>query len=237
MTEIAVIVVVTLAGFIRGITGFGGSMLMAPPLSLLIGAVPTVVTALMLEAAAALVMFPDALPKINKRALLYLTLPACFTVPIGGYLLVTLDPLIARKTISAVVAVFSLILLGGLRYSGPHRPATSLMLGSIVGVLLGSTSVGAPPVILYLMSGPDPPAVTRANLTVFVTAISVIGLVMLLVAGAFTPRLTLSAFLLCIPYLVATWLGAMLFARMSDVGVRRFALGFMFTMSVVGLLA
>ncbi|MGA7390139.1 MAG: sulfite exporter TauE/SafE family protein [Pseudolabrys sp.] len=237
MTEIAVIVVVTLAGFIRGITGFGGSMLMAPPLSLLIGAVPTVVTALMLEAAAALVMFPDALPKINKRALLYLTLPACFTVPIGGYLLVTLDPLIARKTISAVVAVFSLILLGGLRYSGPHRPATSLLLGSIVGVLLGSTSVGAPPVILYLMSGPDPPAVTRANLTVFVTAISVIGLVMLLVAGAFTPRLTVSAFLLCIPYLVATWLGGMLFARMSDVGVRRLALGFMFTMSVVGLLA
>ena len=237
ITEIVVIVVVTLAGFVRGITGFGGSMLMAPALSLLIGAVPTVVTALLLETAAALVMFRDALPKINKRVLLYLTLPACFTVPIGGYLLVTLDPLIARKTISAVVAVFSLVLLGGLRYSGPHRPATSLMLGSIVGVLLGATSVGAPPVILYLMSGPDPQAVTRANLTVFVTAISAIGLVMLLVAGAFTTRLTVSAFLLCIPYLAATWLGGTLFARMSDGGVRRLALGFMFAMSLVGLLA
>jgi len=237
MTEIAVVVVVTLAGFIRGVTGFGGSMLMAPPLSLLIGAVPTVVTALMLEAAAALVMFPDALPIINKRVLFYLILPACFTVPIGGYLLVTLDPLLARRTISAVVAVFSLILLGGLRYSGPHRPATSLALGSIVGVLLGATSVGAPPVILYLLSGPDPQAVTRANLTVFVTAISVIGLVMLLIAGAFTTHLTISAFLLCIPYLAATWLGGTLFARMSDLGVRRLALGFMFAMSVVGLLA
>ena len=237
MNEIAVVVVVTLAGFVRGITGFGGAMLMAPPLSLLIGAVPTVVTALLLEAAAALVMFSDALPKINKRVLFYLILPACFTVPIGGYLLVTLDPMIARKAISAVVAVFSLILLGGLRYSGPHRPTTSLMLGSIVGVLLGATSVGAPPVILYLLSGPDPQAVTRANLTVFVTAISAIGLVMLLVAGAFTTRLTISAFLLCIPYLAATWLGGTLFARMSDVGVRRLALGFMLTMSVVGLLA
>jgi uncharacterized protein len=237
ITEIVVIVVVTLAGFVRGITGFGGSMLMAPALSLLIGAVPTVVTALLLETAAALVMFRDALPKINKRVLFYLTLPACFTVPIGGYLLVTLDPLIARKTISAVVAVFSLILLGGLRYSGPHRPATSLMLGSIVGVLLGATSVGAPPVILYLLSGPDPQAVTRANLTVFVTVISAIGLVMLLVVGAFTPQLTVSAILLCIPYLVATWLGGTLFERMSDLGVRRLALGFMFATSVVGLLA
>lgn len=237
LNEIAVIAVVTIAGLMRGITGFGGALLMAPPLSLLIGPVPTVVTALTLETAAALVMFPDALPKINKRVLFYLTLPACFTVPIGGYLLITLDPLVARKLISAVVALFSLILLGGWRYHGPHRPSTSLILGSIVGVLLGATSVGAPPVILYLLSGPDPQAVTRANLTVFVTSISVIGLVMLTVAGAFTTQLTVSAFLLCIPYVAATWLGGTLFARMSDLGVRRLALGFMFTMGVVGLLA
>jgi len=236
MNEVAVIVVVTFAGLIRGITGFGGAMLMAPPLSLLIGAVPTVVIALTLETAAALVMFSDARRKINKRVLFYLILPACFTVPIGGYFLVTLDPLIARKIISGVVVVFSLMLLSGFRYSGPHRPSTSLLLGSIVGVLLGATSVGAPPVILYLLSGPDSQAVTRANLTAFVTAISAIGLVMLFIAGAYTTQLTVSALLLCMPYLAATWLGGTLFARMSDRGVRRLALGFMFTMGVFGLL-
>jgi hypothetical protein len=46
-----------------------------------------------------------------------------------------------------------------------------------------------------------------------------------------------SAFLLCIPYLVATWLGGKMFVRMSDLGVRRLALAFMFAMAVVGLLA
>ena len=161
--ELAVIVIVTLAGFMRGVTGFGGAMLMAPPLSMLIGPVPTVVTALILETAAALVMFPDAWPRINKRILLYLTIPACFSVPIGGYLLVTLDPFIARKVIAGVVVVFSLGLLLGLRYSGPQRPLTSVALGGVVGVLLGATSVGAPPVILYLLSGPDPQVVTRGR--------------------------------------------------------------------------
>jgi uncharacterized membrane protein YfcA len=226
-----------MAGFMRGITGFGGALLMAPPLSLLIGPVPTVVTALTLETAAALVMFPDALPKINKRVLFYLTLPTCFTVPIGGYFLITLDPMIARKVISGVVVIFSLMLLSGLRYSGPHRPSTSFVLGSVVGVLLGATSVGAPPVILYLLSGPDPQAVTRANLTVFVTLISVIGLVMLVSAGAFTTSLTVSALLLCLPYLGATWLGGTVFARMSDFTMRRLALAFMLAMGVVGLVA
>jgi uncharacterized protein len=234
-TTLAVVAVVFLAGLMRGITGFGGAMLMAPPLSFLIGPVATVVTALILECAAALVMFPDALPRINKGILAYLIVPAFFTVPIGGYLLVNLDPYIARKIIAAVVVVFSLILLMGLRYSGRPRPATSLLLGSVVGILLGSTSVGAPPVILYLLSGPDPQAVTRANLTVFVTAISVVGLVMLFFAGAFTTTLVISAFLLCIPYLGGTWLGGKLFGRLSEIAVRRLALVFMLAMGLVSL--
>ena len=228
---------VTLAGLMRGITGFGGAMLMAPPLSLLIGAVPTVVTALMLETAAALVMFPDALPKINKRVLFYLTLPACFTVPIGGYLLVTLDPLIARKVISAVVAVFSLILLGGLRYSGPHRPLDLAHAGqhrwrvarrnqrrraagdplSAVGARSAGGNARQSHGFRHgdFRDRPGHAAVRRR----------------------LYHALTVSAFLLCIPYLAATWLGGTLFARMSDLGVRRLALGFMFTMGVVGLLA
>ena len=208
---------------------------MAPPLSMLIGPVPTVVTALILETAAALVMFPDAWPKINKRVLLYLTIPACFSVPIGGYLLITLDPFIARKVIAGVVVVFSLGLLLGLRYSGPQRPLTSVALGGIVGVLLGATSVGAPPVILSLLSGPYPQTVTRANLTVFVTAISAIGLVMLAAAAAITKALAISAFLLCIPYLAGTWFGGILFGRLNDVAVRRIALFFMLTMGLVSL--
>jgi hypothetical protein len=111
-----------------------------------------------------------------------------------------------------------------------------MVLGAIVGVLLGATSVGAPPVILYLLSGPDPQAVTRANLTFFVTSISVIGLVMLTAAGAITGQLAISAFLLCIPYMAATWFGGKLFGKLGDVIVRRIALCFMFTMGLVGLI-
>src|SRR5215831_9466527 len=179
-------VVVMLAGIVRGITGFGGAMLMAPPLSVLLGPVPAVVTALMLETAAAVVMFPDAWPRFNRRVLFYLTVPACVTVPIGGYLLVNLDAFVMRKVIAGVVVVFALALFSGLRYSRPPRPATSIALGSIVGVLLGATSVGAPPVILYLLASSDSATVIRANLTVFVTAISVIGLIMLSAIGAIT---------------------------------------------------
>jgi len=235
ITQLTAFGIVVIAGFVRGVTGFGGAMLMTPILSRLIGPVPAVVTALLLETAAALVMFPDALPRVRWRTLAYLTLPAILTVPLGGYLLLTLDPAIARKLIAGVVVVFSAMLLFGARYTGLPRPATSIALGSLVGALLGATSVGAPPVILYLLSGPDPATVTRANLTVFVTAISVMGLVMLAAAGAITTQLAISAGILVVPFMVATWAGGKLFARLSDTGVRRFALTLMLGVAVISL--
>lgn len=236
MKEAAVIATVAIAGIMRGTTGFGGAMLMAPPLSVLIGPVPTVVTALMLETTAALVMFRDAWPRINKPILLYLTVPACFTVPIGGYFLITIDPLIGRKVIAAVVVIFGIMLLSGLRFSSASRRGVSILLSTVVGILLGATSVGAPPVILYLLSGPDPQVVTRANLAVFVTIISALGLAMLVAAGAVTMQLTLSVLLLCIPCLMGIWGGSVLFARLSDTGVRRFALVFMLSMGALSLM-
>jgi uncharacterized membrane protein YfcA len=103
--------------------------------------------------------------------------------------------------------------------------------------MLGATSVGAPPVILYLLSGPDPQVVTRANLTVFVTAISVGGLVMLVSAGAATGQIWLLAAILTVPFLVTTWLGGKAFNKLSDLAVRRVALGMMLVMGTIGLLA
>ncbi len=227
--------IVTIAGFMRGVTGFGGAMLMAPPLSFLLGPVPAVVITLLLEAAAALVMFPDAWHRIHGRILTYILVPACLTVPIGGYLLLSLEPALARKVISGVVVVFSLALLLGFRFSKPPRPSMSLTMGTIAGVLLGATGIGGPPVILYLLSGPDPQVVTRANLTVFVTTISMIGLIMLSGAGAISGKLLLSAAALSPPYLLTTWLGGVMFRRMTDQWVRWVALGLMFGVGIVGL--
>ena len=42
--------------------------------------------------------------------------------------------------------------------------------------MLGATSVDGPPIVLYLLSGPDPVATTRANLTLFVTVTTLAGL-------------------------------------------------------------
>src|SRR5207245_10529024 len=114
MQHLLVVGVVMLAGFMRGITGFGGAALMAPVLSAMLGPVQAVVTALTLETAAALIMFPDAWPRLNRRVLLYLTIPACVTVPIGGYLLVHVHAFIMREVLAGARGGFAPALFPGL---------------------------------------------------------------------------------------------------------------------------
>ena len=75
-----------------------------------------------------------------------------------------------------------------LAICGAPRLATSVGLGAVSGAMLGATSIGGPPVILYLLSGPDPIETTRANLTLYVAVTSLIGVAMLWHQGVFDAR-------------------------------------------------
>lgn len=236
ITEMLVLAVILVSGVIRGVTGFGGSMLMAPPLSILIGPVPAVATALVLETAAAILMLPETWRHIDGSRLALLAIPACVTVPIGGLLLVTLDVDLARRLISGIVVLFSLAMLAGFRYQGRPRKVTAAALGALAGVLLGATSVGAPPVIFYLLSGPDPQIVTRANLVAFITIISAVGLIVLFGSGAVPFDTARPSAVLILPYLAMIYVGGKLFHRMTDINVRRTALGLMLVTGTIGLL-
>src|SRR5438105_1327284 len=84
-----------------------------------------------------------------------------------------------------------------------------------LGMLLGATGIGAPPVILFLLSGPGPVRGTRAILTAFISTTSLIGVAALVAAGAITLPLLIWSALLAVVYLAAIWIGMKLFAHLS----------------------
>ena len=231
------LVIAFAGGLIRGTTGFGASMVMTPPLALLFGPKVAVPVALLLETFAAASMLPAALAVARWRTIAPIGAAAVIAVPLGGYFLIASDPLILRKLIALTVIVFSLALLSGRRYQGVQRLPTSLALGALSGTMLGATSVGAPPVILYLLSGSDPVAVTRANLTLYVIVISAAGLIMLSVSGLMTGSTLQTAALLALPFATGVLAGSRLFAKFSEQRYRQFAMAFMFLVSLGVLLA
>ena len=225
--------IATAGGVIRGITGFGGALVMTPPLSVVLGPQLAVPTVLLLEAFAAGPMLPAAARIARFRLIVPICVAACLSVPLGVALLVAAEPQVMRRLIAGIVILFSLILLKGLRFAGPQRQVTSIALGAFSGVLLGATSIGMPPIILYLLSGPDPVAVTRANLTLCIVGMSIVALVMLWAHGILNLGAARSALILCPCYYIGVKLGIHFFPKFNELRFRQFTLVLLAAVSTV----
>lgn len=230
------LLVALVGGLVRGTTGFGAAMVMTPVLALLIGPRSAVPVALLLEAFAALPMLPAAARIARWRLLVPVSAAAAVTIPFGVWLLAGASPQTLRRAIALTVIVFSLALLSGWRHRGVPTLGTSIGLGAVSGVMLGATSIGAPPVILYLLSGPDPTAVARASLSLYVALISAAGLVALGFGGLLDASTWRYAGWLSLPFVVGVMVGSKLFSRFSDLRFRQFTMVFMMLVAVGVLL-
>lgn len=233
----AAVAIAVVAGVVRGITGFGGALVMTPPLALLFGPALAVPVVLLLESVAATPMLVQTRRQVRWRLIGPILAAACVTLPLGGYLLATADPDALRRAIAAIVIVFSALLLRGWRYAGHPRLPSSLGLGALSGAMAGATSIGGPPIILYLLSGPDPIETTRANLTLFVAGVSYAAIAMLWAGGLLGAAAAWTGLLLAPGYYGGLILGTRAFVRFSDTRFRQFTLLLLIAVSVGILLA
>ena len=237
ITLAAAVALAGAAGVVRGVTGFGGAMVMSPPLALLLGPQVTVAIVLLLESVIATPMLVETRHLVRWRVVGAILVAACATVPLGALVLVGTDPLVIRRAIALSVVVFSLLLVRGWRYAGQPRLATSIGLGAMSGTMLGATSIGGPPVILYLLSGPDPIATTRANLTLYVAVTSLVGIAMLVQQGVFDAHAGLLSLWLAPAYYAGLRVGVRIFPRFSETRFRQLTLWLLIAVSSVILFA
>ncbi|MGF1445204.1 MAG: sulfite exporter TauE/SafE family protein [Pikeienuella sp.] len=229
--------IIVLAGIVRGVSGFGGAMLIAPPLSILLDPVSAVVHALALEAVAAVAVVPWIWRMIEARTLLMIGLPALLAIPFGGWLLVTLDAELIGTLLAVTVIGFSTVLMMGFRHKARPKPGPAAAVGAASGLLFGATSMGGPPVILYLLAGPADHTTTRANLMVFISAACAVALILPWQAGHVDRATATGIGLLILPYLGGIWLGTRLFPLIDERLFRRLTLVFMIGVSVFALVA
>lgn len=223
------------AGLMRGFAGVGAGMLMAPFFVHLFGPVTAIGVITLIEGVATIQLLPTVRREVAWRTVAPMGLAAAFAMPLGSWLLVTLDPASLQLGISILVVLSALVLLGGWRYEGRRPLAATAGVGTLSGVLMALTSVGNPPVMVYLLSGSDTAATSRANFTGYFALTLIALTLMMTAAGLITGSVALLALALLPGYLLTTWLGSHLFRRSSDLTYRRVALGVLLAAGLYGL--
>lgn len=212
-----------IAGVLRGYSGFGTAILLAPIYALLWGPRAGVPVMLLMELVTSAQLLPRSIRTADHRVVLPMGLTACIATPVGAWVLLTADQEILRRSIGAMVLGFGLLLMSGWRYHGARPGPLNIAIGVVSGLMKGSTGMAGPPVILYLLAGQEAARQHRDNLILYFAMIGIVAVIPPILGGIVDEAtLVRAAVLLPVLYLCVR-IGVRLFGVVSDRWYRRIA--------------
>ena len=144
--------IILLAAFVRAVSGFGYALVATPLLMLVMEAKSVVVMIVIMGIITCVMVLFPLWRHIDLRRVVFMCLGSIFGIPLGAYLLSSLDPSIIKLAVAVMVIPFSILLLLGHSHHFQRDTLGCIVAGFISGILGASTSLGGPPVVLFLLN-------------------------------------------------------------------------------------
>lgn len=223
------------AGIIRGFAGFGTPLFLAPLFAVLWGPAVMVPLVIVLEVVLSTILVPMSWRDAKPADIAPIWLGTVVFVPLGTWLLGTVDPDLIKRLVGAIVLAFGAASLAGWRYRGRRDAATATGVGAVGGVLAGMIGFAGPPVLIYVIGGPDTMARIRANLILYFGGTAVVVFISTMIAGLVTWEVWQRFFVLCPVVLIGIAIGARGFRHAGDARARQVALVLLVFAGLAGL--
>lgn len=147
---VAAAFIVLLGAFVRAVSGFGYSLISAPLLMFVLEPKSVVMINVILTTTTHLLILFHVRQHIDFRRAGFMCLGSVFGIPPGAYILSRIDPLAIKLVIAVLVIPFSIVLLMGYSHQFKRDTLGCIVSGFLSGLLVASTSLGGPPVALFL---------------------------------------------------------------------------------------
>lgn len=228
----AVVAACIVAGVVRGFTGFGFPLIVVTATSLIVAPVEIVPIALLLDILAGVRMLPSVRHDVDRRGVSFLVLGAIPAIPLGAWLLSSLDAETMRLAIGAIVLIAVLIIARGFQLA--RAPGAPLLAGTGVaaGFLSGTMGMPGPPVILLYLSSPLPVATLRATSIAFFLVTDAIALASMVWFDIITETVGWRALVLVPVVELAVLAGRRLYGVADPIYVKRAALGLLVVLAL-----
>ena len=223
--QLAAIGAIALAAFVvRGVSGFGSSMVGIGGLSLLLPPQQVVPAFLALELLTTAHLLPGVWRQIDWRSLRWVIGGCLLATPLGLTLLAGLDADSMRLGVSLCLLVIAALMLSGLaqRWAPKQTPGPlgALAVGAVSGALNGAVGISGPPAIVFYFAT-TAAATSRATLIAYFLFTDVWALALAGGAGLLTSA-ALPLIVAALPWsLAGIWLGSRLYLRLDEAQLRR----------------
>lgn len=226
--------VVFFAGFVRGVTGFGGPLILVPTLSFFFGPLSAIAISALVDLSCNVSLLRDALRSGSLATFGCLAAGALLTIPLGGYVMLSFNARVVARIVYAMVGTFTTILLLGWQLRRRLSMGQFVGVGALAGVVLGATSFGAT-VLPFLYSGQESAVRNRATFILWALFSALVGLCIVLAGGRVGTRELWHAAALMPIYILASATGNRFVHRIDDRLLRTIVLSVLLLTAIVGL--
>lgn len=142
--------VILLSSVIKGITGFGFSLLAIPVLSFIFPMNVLVPALVIFNLVTSILVLLKLKEKVRAYYLIPMMIASLLGIPFGIYILTYIDANILKLVISFLIILFSLKMLSGVKLAKKNLDKPIVFAGFISGLLTSSISIGGPTLALAL---------------------------------------------------------------------------------------
>jgi len=175
--------------------------------------------------------------RIDVKRILPMSLSAVLGIPVGVWIISIIAPSVLKILIGAVIIFFAILLAFGFRKTFAGERLSSGIAGFLSGTLITSTSLGGPPVVLFMHSQRWPKEVIHPSLAGYFTFVSGFSLGALALAGHVNTGIFLTAASLAPVMLAGTGLGIVVFNRVNARFFRAISLGIVICAGILGIIS
>lgn len=231
---LSILAVVTVAGLVQGLAGFGSALVAVPLLALLMPVERVVPLMMLVGILLSLLNLPHLHRALRFSPLVFLMGGYVLGTPIGLLLLTRAPEPLVLGLLGLFLGGYALISLAGWRPQGSWLRQNRFAVGMLSGALGAAFGTNGPPVILHVSAHADWDADRqKALLTLFFLASGVFTATILAIGGLMT-----SAVLLLLPWclpalLVGSLTGVALYRRLGAHDYRRLVFSLVLAAAVV----
>lgn len=214
-----------LGGIVQGCMGFGLAMVVGPPMLLMLPAslvVPSMTIASFLNTATAAFTLRK---HIQPRIVGPLAVGSFLGLPLGIYLLHSLDGPVFKAGVGALMFILAALMLSGWRWQLKNPRHALVPVGFASGFLGGSVSISGPPIVLFLSNLNITRDQFRGNSLGYFTLNGAMALAGFILSGLVTREVALYGIALIPAVFLGTQTGLYLAPRLGQVLFQRIALG------------
>jgi uncharacterized membrane protein YfcA len=230
-------VAVLLAAFVRGVSGFGFALILAPILLLILNSKSVVIINLFLGFLANIVVFFYCVRKISLRKITPMMIACLIGVPLGAYIIYIIDAAMLKIIVGGVILVFAIPMAFGFNLTLKNETAASGAAGFLSGVLITATSLGGPPVVLYMHNQRWEKEDIYNNQAGYFLFANVCAFIALSLSGFMDAQIAIFSVSLMPALLIGTVLGIVAFRRINQRFFRYLSLAIVIGTGILGIIS